>query len=207
MHLDILPANAALNLQEGFYAPPPGFGEVPFWWWTGDPLDKERLLWEIEQLHEKGIPGMQVNYSHDDTPGMPTSKVEPPLFSDAWWDFWKFVAGECSKRGMGIGLSGYTIDWPNGQSLVSTTIYNDPEIQGREIEVPLKQKVGEGNTFACDVPEDTVAIRAYPVGATGTGPDSIDLINAVQDQRLQWMPDQGAWEVWVYIAPRAAPEH
>jgi hypothetical protein len=86
---------------------------VPFWWWTGDPLDKERLRWQIEQLHAQGISGMQVNYAHEDSPGWPTYAAEPEIFSEAWWDVWKYVAGECSKREMGIGLSGYTLDWPD----------------------------------------------------------------------------------------------
>ena len=83
---------------------------------------------------------------------------------------WKFVAGECGKRGMGIGLSGYTLDWPNGKSLISRTIYCDPEIQGREIAVARKQRVvGRRRPIvACDLPADTVAVRAYP-GAAPTG--------------------------------------
>ncbi len=78
---------------------------------------------------------MQVNYAHEDSPGWLTYAAEPEIFSDAWWDVWKFVADECGKRGMGIGLSGYTLDWPNGKSLISRTIYGDPEIQGREIAI------------------------------------------------------------------------
>ena len=114
------PSRAAdLDVLPGFHHPPKGYGEVPFWWWTGDPLDKDRLRWQIEELHAKGIPGMQVNYAHQDTSGMPTYPAEPELFSAPWWDMWRFVADECGKRGMGIGLSGYTIDWPNGKSLVS----------------------------------------------------------------------------------------
>jgi hypothetical protein len=27
-----------LDALPGFQNPPPGYGEVPFWWWTGDPL-------------------------------------------------------------------------------------------------------------------------------------------------------------------------
>lgn len=51
-----------LDALPGFQDSPPGYGEVLFWWWTGEPLDKERLVWRIEQLHEKGSSGMQVNY-------------------------------------------------------------------------------------------------------------------------------------------------
>jgi hypothetical protein len=36
-----------LDVLPGFQNPPAGYGEVPFWWWTGDPLDKDRLLWQI----------------------------------------------------------------------------------------------------------------------------------------------------------------
>ncbi|MBT3290373.1 MAG: hypothetical protein HN380_23725, partial [Victivallales bacterium] len=54
-----------LDVLPGFRNPPPGYGEVPFWWWTGDRLDKKRLLWQIEELHRKGVTGMQVNYAHE----------------------------------------------------------------------------------------------------------------------------------------------
>ena len=86
------PSRAAdLDPWPGFQNPPNGYGEVPFWWWTGDPLDEDRLLWQIEQLHAKGISGMQVNYAHSDVPGWPTYEVEPPIFSDAWWDAWQRI--------------------------------------------------------------------------------------------------------------------
>lgn len=53
-----------IDALPGFWNPPAGYGEVPFWWWSGDPLDKDRLLWQIEELHKKGITGMQINYIH-----------------------------------------------------------------------------------------------------------------------------------------------
>jgi len=31
-----------LDVLPGFKNPPPGYGEVPFWLWSGDPLDKDR---------------------------------------------------------------------------------------------------------------------------------------------------------------------
>ena len=191
-----------LDALPGFRNPPPGYGEVPFWWWTGDPLDKDRLLWQIEQLHKKGISGMQVNYAHEDTPGWPTYAAEPEIFSDAWWEVWKFVAGECGKRGMGIGLSGYTLDWPSGKSLISRTIYSDPEIQGREIVITRKQRIQADETLACDLPADTVAVRAYPLGKALIAPGSQDLTGAIREGRLEWTPGQGNWEVWIFTAAR-----
>ena len=45
----------------GFQSPPPGYGEVAFFWWLGDPLTKERLTWHLDQLAGKGISGLQLN--------------------------------------------------------------------------------------------------------------------------------------------------
>ncbi|NQU24627.1 MAG: hypothetical protein HQ567_25370, partial [Candidatus Nealsonbacteria bacterium] len=198
--------NPSLDALPGFRNPPPGYGEVPFWWWTGDPLDSERLLWQVEELHKKGISGMQVNYAHEDTSGWPTYAGEPELFSQPWWEMWKVVAGRCSQLGMGIGLSGYTIDWPNGKSLVSRTIYTDPEIQGRELAIARKQRVTAGQAFVCELPADTVAVRAYSAGATGIVPNIVDLAGSIDGQRLNWTPPQGdrqgGWEVWIFTAAR-----
>ncbi|MBL7041421.1 MAG: hypothetical protein ISR77_22485 [Pirellulaceae bacterium] len=191
-----------LDALPGFQNPPPGYGEVPFWWWTGDPLDTDRLLWQVEELHKKGVSGMQVNYAHEDTPGWPTYAADPEIFSDDWWEVWKVVAGQCGRHGMGIGLSGYTLDWPNGKSLISRTIYNDPEIQGRELAIARKQRVSAGQDVVCELPAGTIAVRAYPVGAAGIVRNNVDLADSVHDERLNWTPTQGDWEVWIFTAGR-----
>ena len=62
------PSRAAnLDALPGFQQPPPGYGEVAFYWWLGDPLTKERLAWQIDQLDKvKGVMGLQIkwNQSH-----------------------------------------------------------------------------------------------------------------------------------------------
>lgn len=192
---------ADVDLRAGFASPPPGYGEVPFWWWTGDPLDRERLLWQIEELHRKGIAGVQVNYAHEDTEGWPTYPSEPPVFSDAWWQTWSFVAEECRKRGMGIGLSGYTLDWPNGRSLVSRTIYSAPELVGRELHLAVRRPVAEGERVSVEVSAHTVAVRAYAMSG-----GRIDVSRSRDpgwrggERRVEWTAPAGGWELWVYEA-------
>ncbi len=191
-----------LDVLPGFQNPPPGYGQVPFWWWTGDPLDKDRLLWQIEELHRQGVSGMQVNYAHEDTTGWPTYAVEPEIFSDPWWEVWKFVAEECGKRDMGIGLSGYTIDWPNGMSLVSRTIYSDPEIQGREIKVVDKIRVKAGESVSKQLPLEIIGVHAYRIKDQMIEPGGIDLSVFVKDRQLDWTPSEGQWEVWIFTTNR-----
>ncbi|MBL9128630.1 MAG: hypothetical protein JNL97_13330, partial [Verrucomicrobiales bacterium] len=188
------------DARPGFSNPPPGYGEVPFWWWTGDALDRDRLAWQIEELHRKGIAGVQVNYAHEDTPGWPTYAADPEIFTPRWWDFWKFVAGECGKRDMGIGLSGYTLDWPNGKSLISRTIYADPDIAGRELAVLRRMQATAGQTLAFEPAAGLVRIQAYPLRDGRLDPRGVAVAVARNDAggRVTWTAPDGAWEVWVY---------
>ena len=111
-------AEAEKTLRADFKTPPPGYGEVPFWWWSGrDPLNKERVLEQIEELHKAGIAGVQVNYAHYRTGTRPSQDSTPALFTDEWWDFFSFAAQECGKRGMGISLSNYTLEFPEADNL------------------------------------------------------------------------------------------
>lgn len=119
------------SLREGFKTPPPGYGEVPFWWWTGEKLDKERLAWQIGELAKAGVSGAQVNYTHLRSHGWRTAPMDPPIFSDEWWEMFAFAAEECAKHGMGIGVSGYTIDWPGRDNLFRQLGITADELCGR----------------------------------------------------------------------------
>jgi len=120
-------------LSRGFRTPPPGYGEVPFWWWTGEKLDEARLLEQVELLHAAGVSGVQVNYAHTRSGNMRTADVEPPIFSDEWWRIFNLVAEACAKRGMGIGLSGYTLDWPGPDNLFARLGVNAPETRAHHL--------------------------------------------------------------------------
>ncbi len=123
------------TLEEAFLSPPPGYGEVPFWWWTGDVLNKERIAEQLRSLHAKGVSGTQVNYAHLMMNGWPTMPVEPAIFSPEWWDVFKFAAEESGRLGMGIGLSGYTLDWPGCDNLYRKLGIDSPETRARVIKL------------------------------------------------------------------------
>ncbi len=122
------------GLHDDFVNPPKGYGEVPFWWWAGDALDKERIAWQLEELAKKGVSGTQVNYSHLRSGGWKTAPVEPEIFSDEWWDVFIFAAKKSKELGMGIGLSGYTLDWPGRDNLYCKLGISTPETRAWVIE-------------------------------------------------------------------------
>ena len=189
------PVNApGTDLLKAFAAPPPGYGEVPFWWWTGDPLDRDRLLWQLDKLHAAGMPGVQVNYAHD--PSMTTYPMEPPIFSEEWWNTWRWIAGECRKRDMGIGVSGYTIDWPGRDNLFRQIGVNDGSLRGAHLRA--KKELAEGGTpLSLELPGGVVRVTARRLDG-GKGLE--DLTPLAREGRLEWTPPRGRWEVTVVHA-------
>jgi hypothetical protein len=186
-----------IDAYPGFRNPPPGYGQVPFWWWTGDDLDEERLLWQLRQLHEKGVSGVQVNYSHTDGPGWPSDPKDPPIFSDAWWKIYGRVSEECARLGMGIGLSTYTLDWPNGATnLFYELFYSRPEFNAIElVDGTPRRKPGSFNPLmegAGDIIVDGF-YREFEKHNPGKGADGLNFFFndelKVGVGKLAWNPD------------------
>jgi len=196
--------DANLDALPGFQNPPPGYGEVPFWWWTGDPLDVERLTWQLDQLHRKGISGVQVNYAHEDSNGWPTYAAEPPIFSEPWWRIWGRIADECRQRGMGIGLSTYTLDWTGADNLFRQLFYSKPQLNALKLQPLPRQRLKVGQSTTVTAPPDLIAARAYRVDDGRLRAGGVDLMPHVRDGRLAWTAAEGEWELWLVRAERQA---
>ncbi len=121
-----------LDALPGFKSPPPGFGAVPFYWWLGDPLTKERLKWELKQMEGMGVSGYQINYAHSDSGGRSyglTMPSEPALFSEAWWSLTGWFMEQAKRQGAGVSLSDYTLGFGQGWC-VDRILREHPEVRG-----------------------------------------------------------------------------
>jgi len=195
--------DVSLDALPGFQNPPSGYGEVPFWWWTGDDLNVDRMIWQVQELHNKGISGVQVNYSHFDTPGWMTDQDEPRLFTEAWWDVYSQISEACAKLNMGIGLSTYTIDWPRGaKNLFYELFYKKPELNAIQLEIGQKLRVQGGQTKTVTSEADQCAAWAYPVEHSAIQRGGIDLTSLNEDGRITWTAPSGDWEIWTFRAVR-----
>ncbi len=187
----------------GFQNPPPGYGQVPFWWWTGDDLNVERMIHQVRDLHKKGISGVQVNYSHYDTPGWLTDQAEPRLFTDEWWNVYSKISEECARLGMGIGLSTYTIDWPRGaHNLFYQLFYHKPENNAIQIEIGVRQTARGGEILAIPCAPDQFAARAYRRIDGKPQRGGLDLAPYISEGIIQWTAPEGDWEIWTFCARR-----
>lgn len=170
------------TLRENFKNPPPGFGEVGFYWWNGGRLDRERMRWQLDRLAGAKISGLQVNYAHGPTGGISwglTYPSDPPLFSEAWWELFAWFKAEANARGMAVSLSDYTLGI--GQGWICDEIVRDPALRGSVLEAVVLEA---GSELSATWTPDTLA--AYAVGGAGVrrlGPFSGGVL-APRDERL-----------------------
>jgi hypothetical protein len=182
-----------LDALPGFLRPPPGYGAVAFHWWQGEPLTKERLAWQIEQLAGKHVMGLQINYAHDGT--MHSYASQPPLFSEAWWELFRWYLGECKRHGMTASLSDYTLVTPPNGCLANELLAEDPGLRASALDAAMADVSGNATIqLPCD--DDTICVRAYRRYQGAADPDeSLDLTPLRSGGQLRWTAPAGNWTV------------
>jgi hypothetical protein len=186
-----LPQIRCADLQALFIDPPAGYGEVPFYWWVGEKLTKERLLWQLEQLLPSRPSGLQVNYAHTDQGGNSfglTIKSDPPLFSEAWWELFIWWAGKCNERGIAVSLSDYTLGIVGQGWWMDEILDEAPEMTGRTLEY-IEYTVAGSEPFTAVLPENILSVVAYGQR------EQIDLSGQVNGTQLCWTPPPGSWRI------------
>lgn len=195
-----------LDVRPGFVDPPPGYGEVAFWWWLGDPLRRDRLEWQIERLAGKGVMGLQVNYAHSDRGGRSwglTYPSDPPLFSEEWWDLFGWTLRRAQRRGMAVSLSDYTLGFGQGWH-VDELLRDRPDLCGSTLAHSVRD-VDAGVDLAWPLPATTLSIAAHRLdGGRIVAGSRVDLADHVGAGELRWTPPDGPWRV-VVVRYETAP--
>ncbi|MDR1092192.1 MAG: hypothetical protein LBL79_14055 [Prevotella sp.] len=186
---------AGLDVLPGFVNPPKGYGNIPFYWWNGDTLNKERLSEQLDILSSSATDGFAVSYVHTD-PAVDTlynkdgyglfgrtEPGKPEVFSDEWWEIWNWFSGECKRRGLGAGLDDYTVGWiGNGyypDELDSMSVFSGYKGELQIDTIPVKA----GSTFTYSVPENILSVMAWP-GKT-------ELTACISNGQVEWEAPAG----------------
>lgn len=185
------------DVLENFKTPPPGYGEVPFYWWMGDTLTREHLLGHLEILKGKGISSLQVNYAHSDKGGKSwglTFKSKPEIFTEEWWELFGWFMKEANKRGMTVSLSDYTLGVGQEQ-FVDEALAEHPEITGYELQ--MEKKYVTKGLVDWDLSALPLSIVAYRMNADSTLVESSakDLSSKIKNGKLQWKASKGTWAI------------
>ena len=158
--------NHTADFVKALTSPDRRYGEVPFYWWNGGQLDKNRLTQQLTALSEKGIAGVQVNYCHINEGGEnfltyggfgKSLEGTPPQFSDDWWEFFAHAAKECERLGMSIGMGDYTIAWI-GNGYFTDMVSSTPGMWATNLSCQQKMLFsGDEDSFS----ESTLAVIYY----------------------------------------------
>ncbi len=185
-----------LNVLPGFIHPPKGYGDVAFYWWQGDTLTRERLTWQLDQLKDKGVSSLQINYSHLDEGGISyglSNPSKPALYTPEWWDLVRWFAVESEKRGMSISLSDYTLGIGQGFSM-DECIQENPELNGSVLKNISNELSGKGSL---ELPKNLLALTGIKMQADGrlTVESRKDLISEVKNGKLDYQFGQEKWKI------------
>ncbi|NMO97674.1 glycosyl hydrolase [Paenibacillus lemnae] len=197
--------NKDFDVYPGFVSPPEGYGEVAFYWWVGEKLTKERLSWQLEQLKDHHITGLQINYAHSDEGGELwglTYESDPPLFSEPWWELFTWFAEKAGSYGIAVSLSDYTLCSPGQGWYTDEILAKRPDAAGWNLahfEQDAEEKVTE-----LKLPENTLSICAFPLNDEKLEREGmIDLTPFIESAILHWQKPAGSWRlVVVYAEPK-----
>lgn len=200
------------ELFNNFKNPPEGYGEVPFFWWTGgDTLTKERLLWQLDKLSETAVQGLNVSYNHTHREADPelnkgNDKISfgvpepsfPNFMSEEWWELWSWFSEECGKRNMGLGLDDYVLGFPGGGFWTDKVenLLMEKNYQGK-LKLHERISVSKNTSIELRVPESLISIVAYPKNdGIYNYKEGLDISKDLQESVLKWKaPDQRTWDI------------
>ncbi|MEV6106325.1 glycosyl hydrolase [Streptomyces sp. NPDC051940] len=112
--------------------PPRGFSPTAIWWWSGEPLRRDRLRWQLARFAEGGVYNLVVLNLAPSGPMFDADADDPPFFSDAWWALLK---GVCDDAGsLGVRLWFYDQLGFSGAAVQSGLVHERPEFAGRWLE-------------------------------------------------------------------------
>ena len=198
----------SLDVLPGFIIPPKGYGEVPFYWWQGDTLTRERLLWQLDQLKGKGIPSLQINYSHQDSGGISygsSNPSKPALFTEEWWKLFKWFAAEAQKRGMTVSLSDYTLGIGQGFAM-DEAIKQNPELNGSMLKEYSQILSGTGNL---KMPENLLTLTAFKMKEDSSFiiETRKNLLPGVKNGNLNYNFENETWKVTGVYSEQLIPSY
>jgi len=187
-----------IDIRSGFLNTPEGYGNVPFFWWTGDSLKLDRLAYELDLLADSPTDGFAVSYNHTHAkvdieananghgPCGVADYGSPKVFSEEWWKIWNEFSGMCADKGMGAGFDDYVLAWPGNHDFMDDVI-NDSSFKGYQGKMECLV-IAEGETL----PENVLSVSP-------SGNDSLMVIHTVSSPDLH--PDFGKKFIDRYFEP------
>ncbi|MBN1341971.1 MAG: hypothetical protein JXQ73_04785 [Phycisphaerae bacterium] len=209
----LMPAGAASNevsleaMRQAFAHPPASCRPHTRWWWMGNAIGKDDLTWQLQQMHEQGIGGVEQITMEE-----VYEKGNVPYLSREYLDLVVHAIREARKRGMEFSLNFGGPGWVIGgawvpqkdrsQNMIPTSV---ALAGGRRFSGPLPTRIGSvprtGQARARDVaPEDRLVavVAGRIVDGRLAEASLVDLTPQVDSRRLEWTVPEGQWRLMAF---------
>ncbi|HLL64918.1 MAG TPA: hypothetical protein VK453_04115 [Micromonosporaceae bacterium] len=192
-----------MELVERFERVDETYGPVPIWWWSGAPLRRDRLRWQMEQLRSQGVSQAVIMCLAPRGPLFGALADDPPFLSEAWWDIFLGACEDAHDIGFRFWL--YDQLGFSGANFQGQVVTAHPEYAGWELARLVVESAGGRATLATPPGGQPVAAYAVPAGGEPTpvpltggvatwngGPARLCLVYTVRRGFDYHHPDAGA---------------
>ncbi|MEU6578549.1 hypothetical protein [Streptomyces sp. NPDC046805] len=120
------------RLAEVLRNPPRDYSPTALWWWSGEPLRRDRLRRQLERFAEGGVFNLVVLNLAPSGPMFGADPDDPPFFSEAWWEL---LAGVCDDaEALGVRLWFYDQLGFSGAAIQAGLVHEEPSFAGQWLE-------------------------------------------------------------------------
>ncbi|MFI5890972.1 hypothetical protein ACIA5D_12740 [Actinoplanes sp. NPDC051513] len=107
----------------------PDFSPAALWWWSGEPLERERLRWQLRRYREGGVHNLVVINLAASGPLFGSDPDSPVFFSDDWWNIFEYVCA-CAAE-LDISIWFYDQIGFSGADLPARLVERNPSFAGQ----------------------------------------------------------------------------
>ncbi|MFG1942524.1 hypothetical protein [Nonomuraea sp. NPDC048826] len=118
-----------MNVFDLLREPPREFSPAAIWWWSGEPLRRDRLRWQLERLVAGGVHNLVILNLAPSGPMFGADADDPPFMSEAWWELLDGVCADAAE--LGARLWFYDQLGFSGADLQARLVAERPEFAGR----------------------------------------------------------------------------
>ena len=195
------------EMRRSFADPPASCRPHTRWWWMGNAITKEDISWQLEQMHEKGIGGVE-----QVTMEPVYEKGNVPYLSEEHLDLLVHAVAEAKKRGMEFSLNFGGPGWVIGGAWV------EPPDRSKNM-VPTAIRLSGGRWFSGELPTRVGEVPRtgdLPARDVGSGDrllavvagrlvngrleesSLVDLTSRVKGRSLRWQVPKGEWQLMAF---------
>ena len=174
------------------------------WWWPGNAVTRDGLAWELEQMHQQGMGGVEIM-----SPWRMYAKGNISYLSKEFVEMVKYVIEEAGRRDMEVAIT-FGSGWKFGGFWVPPT-HRSKVLTQASVEVigpgtfnqalPEYHLPSRGPVFRSDAPDENQIVAVVAGKASGNrlaGASLVDLTSQVEKGQLHWQIPSGQWRLMVF---------